>query len=331
MITTKANGTRDGVIDHNHNNNGVRNLVQQVGRENLQPANDITEEHSTIARGLEGMVTGAYTRGMGNSELIDLGFMGHPFTWWNRRDGEHVDLDEAWGEDEKYWCARAKEKYLKEGDKNTIFSHASAMMRRRRNLLLGLDDDRGVWQDGSAKVEEIVLRHFDSIFCANDDSNPEVTTYTLNRQVSEEMNQQLTRVVTSEEVKRVVFEMPADKSPSPDGMTEAEERKAITESTKVRRILNDYERASGQKVNVGKCVVSFSSKTGREARQHILVALNMNKVRDQGKYLGRPAQIGRTKKDVFRYIQTRVEGRVLGWKGKLLSQAGKEVIISRLG
>ncbi|GAA0168566.1 hypothetical protein LIER_23253 [Lithospermum erythrorhizon] len=33
------------------------------------------------------------------------------------------------------------------------------------------------------------------------------------------MNRHLTRVVTSEDVKRAVFEMPVDKSPGPDGMT----------------------------------------------------------------------------------------------------------------
>ncbi|GAA0155015.1 hypothetical protein LIER_12842 [Lithospermum erythrorhizon] len=36
--------------------------------------------------------------------------------------------------------------------------------------------------------------------------------------------------------------------------------------------------------------------------------------------------VGQTKKEVFRFIQAKVEGRIKGWKGKL-SQAGKEVMI----
>ncbi|GAA0162123.1 hypothetical protein LIER_18287 [Lithospermum erythrorhizon] len=43
--------------------------------------------------------------------------------------------------------------------------------------------------------------------------------------------------------------------------------------------------------------------------------------------LGLPSQIGRTRKEMFRYIVGRVEDRVRGWKGKLLSQAGKDILI----
>ncbi|GAA0149094.1 hypothetical protein LIER_08358 [Lithospermum erythrorhizon] len=68
------------------------------------------------------------------------------------------------------------------------------------------------------------------------------------------------------------------------------------------RILADYEMASGQKVNVGKCDVGFSKKTGMATRQSILSRMGI-------------------------YIQAKVEARVRGWKGKLLSQAGREVMI----
>ncbi|GAA0161736.1 hypothetical protein LIER_17983 [Lithospermum erythrorhizon] len=50
-------------------------------------------------------------------------------------------------------------------------------------------------------------------------------------------------------------------------------------------------------------------------------------VGDQGKYLGLPSQIERSKKEAFSYITKRVEERTKGWRGRLLSQAGKEVLI----
>ncbi|GAA0175268.1 hypothetical protein LIER_28478 [Lithospermum erythrorhizon] len=49
-------------------------------------------------------------------------------------------------------------------------------------------------------------------------------------------------------------------------------------------------------------------------------------VRDQGKYLRLPSKIQGTK-EVFGFVRNRVEERVKGWMGKLLSQAGKEVLL----
>ncbi|GAA0179658.1 hypothetical protein LIER_30000 [Lithospermum erythrorhizon] len=53
----------------------------------------------------------------------------------------------------------------------------------------------------------------------------------------------------------------------------------------------------------------------------------MREVEDQGKYLGLPAQIGRSKREIFSYIEGKVEDRLRGWTGKMLSQAGNEVMI----
>ncbi|GAA0161766.1 hypothetical protein LIER_18006 [Lithospermum erythrorhizon] len=54
----------------------------------------------------------------------------------------------------------------------------------------------------------------------------------------------------------------------------------VPESTKVKLILANYEMASGKKVNVGMCSVSFSSKIGMVLRQHILSGLGMREVRE---------------------------------------------------
>ena len=55
--------------------------------------------------------------------------------------------------------------------------------------------------------------------------------------------------------------------------------------------------------------------------------LGVNEVREYEKYLGFPAVVGRNKKESLNYIRERVWNKLQGWKEKLLSQAGKEVLL----
>ena len=55
--------------------------------------------------------------------------------------------------------------------------------------------------------------------------------------------------------------------------------------------------------------------------------LGVNEVREYEKYLGLPAVVGRNKKESLNYIRERVWNKLQGWKEKLLSQAGKEVLL----
>ncbi|GAA0183408.1 hypothetical protein LIER_30823 [Lithospermum erythrorhizon] len=91
-----------------------------------------------------------------------------------------------------------------------------------------------------------------------------------------------------------------------------------------RKVLNGI-RISRESPSVNH--IFFSSRRTRSTRDGILETLGMQEVRDQGKYLGLPSQIERSKREVFSYITQRVEERTKGWKGRLLSQAGKEVLI----
>ena len=43
--------------------------------------------------------------------------------------------------------------------------------------------------------------------------------------------------------------------------------------------------------------------------------------------MGLPSLVGKGKKSSFNYIKERVSRKLQGWEGKLLSQAGREVLI----
>lgn len=49
-----------------------------------------------------------------------------------------------------------------------------------------------------------------------------------------------------------------------------------------------------------------------------------------GKYLGLPSLIGRSKKSVFKFLKDRMEKSIQGWNNKLLSRAGKAVLLKNV-
>ena len=68
-------------------------------------------------------------------------------------------------------------------------------------------------------------------------------------------------------------------------------------------ILHFYERPSDQQVNVEKLAVFFSYNTSE-----VVI-------------------VGRMKRQEFRAIKDRIWAMIRGWKGKLLSHAGKAILI----
>ncbi|KAL0434525.1 UNVERIFIED_CONTAM: putative mitochondrial protein [Sesamum latifolium] len=92
----------------------------------------------------------------------------------------------------------------------------------------------------------------------------------------------------------------------------------------IRQILDKYEEASGQKVNLDKSSLVFSSNVKEEDKQVMAERLGVEVVLKHDKYLGLPAVGGRSKKEMFGGIRDRIWSRINGWNAKLLSQAGKE-------
>ncbi|XP_021737543.1 uncharacterized protein LOC110704065 [Chenopodium quinoa] len=64
-----------------------------------------------------------------------------------------------------------------------------------------------------------------------------------------------------------------------------------------------------------------------EQQEELVDFLHMRTVDNHCKYLGIPTIARRSKKDIFRAILDRVWKKFQGWKEKLLSRAGKEVLL----
>ena len=88
--------------------------------------------------------------------------------------------------------------------------------------------------------------------------------------------------------------------------------------------------ALGRCINFDKSFVFFSTNTVGEQRERIKELLGIRKVVCFESYLGLPTMVGRSKYQTFAYLKERVWKKMQGWKGLLLSRAGKEVLIKAM-
>ena len=83
----------------------------------------------------------------------------------------------------------------------------------------------------------------------------------------------------------------------------------------------------GQKINTDKSSVFFSANTPEEKKIDTLDILGPMQDSRHSKYLGLPSIIGKSKIEVFVEIKERLGRKLFGWKEKILSISGREVLI----
>ena len=84
---------------------------------------------------------------------------------------------------------------------------------------------------------------------------------------------------------------------------------------------------SGQKVNFDKCEISFSKRLEPRIWKVIKDSLGFVEVVMHDKYLGFPTVFIKSKRISFAGLRDRMWKKLQGWKEKLLSSTGKEVLI----
>jgi hypothetical protein len=92
-------------------------------------------------------------------------------------------------------------------------------------------------------------------------------------------------------------------------------------------LLETYEKAFGQRLNKDKTAVFFSRNTTQIVREEMLRLVGVPASQRYDTYLGLPALVGKSRIREFQMLKDRVKRRVSDWKTKLLSQAGKEILL----
>lgn len=95
----------------------------------------------------------------------------------------------------------------------------------------------------------------------------------------------------------------------------------------IKDVLKEYEAASGQSINLNKSCITFSPNTSRAKKDITFSSLSMFSNESYDIYLGLPAFTGRDKQRVFKGIKEKVWNKLQGWKSKMFSVGGSEVLI----
>ena len=101
----------------------------------------------------------------------------------------------------------------------------------------------------------------------------------------------------------------------------------IGERDALQRILKVYEEALGQQLNRAKTLLYFNSNTATEDQEEIKARFGAQVIKQHEKYLGLSSLVGRNKKNSFKKIKEKLAKKLAGWKEKLLSKVGKEILI----
>jgi hypothetical protein len=113
---------------------------------------------------------------------------------------------------------RSRITYLKEGDANTRFFHLHGSYRKRKNFIRSLEAD-GVHVTEHEAIAAILHPYYEQLL-----REQSTRTATLNFEALGIMQKDLTALdlpFTEEEVWNTIKELPSDKSPGLDGMTDA--------------------------------------------------------------------------------------------------------------
>lgn len=65
---------------------------------------------------------------------------------------------------EIFWWQRAKQFWLRDGDKNTKFFHKYASTRKEHNKIKRLKDENDEWKESDEEIQGLITDYFDSIF-----------------------------------------------------------------------------------------------------------------------------------------------------------------------
>lgn len=148
----------------------------------------------------------------------------HSSTQDARTESELLEqYDKAERDLEEYWRQRSRTQWNFEGDRNTAFFHTIATTQRRMNLISRIQKSDGNFTTNEAEIRRTFVLFYKALYCEGQEIDTSQTEAffqnfreTDMKKIADDRHEELTRVPTEEEIKRILFQMGPDKAPGPD-------------------------------------------------------------------------------------------------------------------
>ncbi|XP_040990995.1 uncharacterized protein LOC121238231 [Juglans microcarpa x Juglans regia] len=131
------------------------------------------------------------------------------------------DTNKLLEEENLRWQQRAKQRWLREGDRNTKFFHQCASLRRKVNMIKKLVDDDGQEVHSNERISSLFQDYYKEFFSTSSPENISTCLESMEPRVTEDMNANLTRIYTQQEIEEALFQMEGLSSPGLDGFPAA--------------------------------------------------------------------------------------------------------------
>ncbi|XP_073359649.1 uncharacterized protein [Aegilops tauschii subsp. strangulata] len=132
---------------------------------------------------------------------------------------KHIEdqLCELFEREEVMERQRSRVDWLKAGDRNTEFFQARATARRRTNKIHSLLRDDGSVCSTQSQIKQLVQSYYEQLFTSKPRTSADELLQAIPSKVTNEMNADLCRPYTNEEIRAALFQMGPTKAPGPDG------------------------------------------------------------------------------------------------------------------
>uniref|UniRef100_A0A803NVG6 Uncharacterized protein n=1 Tax=Cannabis sativa TaxID=3483 RepID=A0A803NVG6_CANSA len=206
-------------------------------------------------------------------------------------------LFEIYAQREVFWRQRSKQLWLRDGDNNSRYFHASATTRQKNNAITKLQGPNGVWCDWNSGLNHVIQSYFEELFCSSNVHLAGVVDNIRPSLTAQQNVDLLASVTEEEEVKAALFQMHPEKSPGPDGMTPGFFQKCWS--------------------IVKKDVVALGLNSSS-----ICQSMGIQEAGENSSYLGLPCTSGRNKNVVFGFLKDKASKRIMSWEGRHKHKGG---------